>query len=289
MFNIGKLRLLCDVEGGKMKNLYPEIEDFYQNKYNEDGRMERRPLEYLRCKEIISRYLKHNKMEVADIGGATGAFSFWLALQNHKVHLLDCTPLHIEQAKENSKKNNLELASYICGDARQLPYQNNQFDLVLEMGPLYHLQDNYDRMQCLSEAMRILKNEGIIICEVISRYANLFEGFQCSLIDDERFVEILDENLATGNHFPYETSYFTTAFFHTPDLIIAELKKAGFSDISLIQVEGFATILNVNDLMNDKRKKELLLKYIRYTESIPELFGVSGHFIAVGVKRTVKA
>ena len=68
MFNIGKLRLLCDVEGGKMKNLYPEIEDFYQNKYNEDGRMERRPLEYLRCKEIISRYLEHNKMEVADIG-----------------------------------------------------------------------------------------------------------------------------------------------------------------------------------------------------------------------------
>jgi len=39
--------------------------------------------------------------------------------------------------------------------------------------------------------------------------------------------------------------------------------------------------------MNDKQKKELLLKYIRYTESIPELFGVSGHFIAVGVKHTV--
>lgn len=151
------------------------------------------------------------------------------------------------------------------------------------MGPLYHLQDNHDRMQCLSEAMRILKNEGIIICEVISRYANLFEGFQCSLINDE----ILDEDLATGNHSPGETSYFTTAFFHTPDLIITELEKAGFSDISLIPVEGLANILNVNDLMNDKRKNELLLKYIRYTESIPELFGVSGHFIAVGVKLTV--
>jgi len=270
-----------------MKNVHPEIEDFYQNKCNEDERMMRRPLEYLRCKEIISRYLKRNKMEIADIGGATGAFSFWLALQDHKVHLLDYTPLHIEQAKENGKKNNCELASYTCGDARQLPYQNNQFDMVLEMGPLYHLQNNQDRMQCLSEAMRILKNEGIIICEVISRYVNLFEGFQCSLINDERFVEILDEDLETGNHTPGETSYFTTAFFHTPNLIITELEKAGFSNISLIPVEGFANILNVNDFMNDKHKKELLLKYIRYTESIPELFGVSGHFIAVGVKHIV--
>lgn len=134
-------------------------------------------------------------MKMADIGGATGAFSYWLAQLGHKVHLLDFTPLHIKQAKEKGKKNNLMLASYTCGDARQIPYQDQQFDIVLEMGPLYHLQDKLDRKQCLSEAMRVLKNNGVVICEVISRYANLFEGFQWSLIDDERFVDILDENL----------------------------------------------------------------------------------------------
>lgn len=269
-----------------MQKKFQEIEDFYQNKYNEDGRMNRQPLEFLRCKEIISRYLNNN-MEIADIGGATGVFSYWLAQQGHSVHLLDYTPLHIEQAKENSKKHKIELSSYTCGDARQVPFKNNQFDLVLEMGPLYHLQDEEDRMLCLSEAMRILKDNGIIICEAISRYANLLEGFQYFLIDDEQFVKIIDENLTSGKHIPGETTYFTTAFFHTPELIIEELKRAGFTDISLIPVEGFAQILDVNDLFNNQQRKELLLKYIKETENISSLLGVSGHFIAVGVKQTV--
>ncbi|MDD2476448.1 MAG: class I SAM-dependent methyltransferase, partial [Dysgonamonadaceae bacterium] len=66
--------------------------------------MTRKPLEFLRCKEIISRYLICDEMEIADIGGATGAFSYWLAQLGHRVHLLDFTPLHIEQAKEKGKK-----------------------------------------------------------------------------------------------------------------------------------------------------------------------------------------
>ncbi|MDD2476446.1 MAG: hypothetical protein PHI32_11090 [Dysgonamonadaceae bacterium] len=107
------------------------------------------------------------------------------------------------------------------------------------------------------------------------------------MIDDERFVDILDENLISGNHSPGDTNYFTTAFFHTPDLIIDELEQAGFSDIALVAVESFANILNVNEFLNDERRKELLLKYIRNTESISELLGVSGHFIAIGVKRSM--
>ena len=268
-----------------MENKYSEIEDFYQNKYNEDGRMSRKPLEFLRCKEIISRHLSLGKMEIADIGGATGSFSYWLAQMNHNVHLLDYVPLHIEQAKENGKKKNINLASYTCGDARQVPYQDEQFDIVLEMGPLYHLQIKSDRMRCLLEAMRILKDGGTIICEVISRYANLFEGFQCNLIDDKKFIQILDDGLLSGNHSPGETSYFTTAFFHTPNEIVNELSEAGFVDITLIAVEGFASILNVSDFLNDECKKELLLKYIRKTESVKELLGVSGHFIAIGNKQ----
>jgi len=152
------------------------------------------------------------------------------------------------------------------------------------MGPLYHLQDKQNRLRCLSEALRILKDNGIVICEVISRYANLLEGFQCYLIDDKLFVDILDENLLNGNHSPGDTSYFTTAFFHTPEEIVKELEQAGFVDISIIAVEGFASILDVSKFLNDERRKELLLKYINKTENIPELFGISVHLIATEKK-----
>ena len=269
-----------------MLDNHDKIKVFYENHYNEDERMMRQPLEFFRCKEIISRYLSQSKMKIADIGGATGVFSYWLAGMNHDVHLLDYTPSHIEQAKEHGKRNNITLASYVCGDARQVPYHDNQFDLVLEMGPLYHLQNRDDRIRCLLEAKRILKDGAVVICEVISRYANIFEGFQWNLIDDERFLDILDENLATGKHTPDGTSYFTTAYFHTQNEIISELEDAGFVDISIIPVEGFGSILNAKEYFQNERKKELLLKYIRETENIPELLGVSNHLIAIGKKRT---
>ena len=268
-----------------LTNNNDKIKDFYENNYNEDERMIRQPLEFFRCKEIISRYLFQNKMEIADIGGATGIFSYWLAQMNHNVHLLDYTPSHIEQAKENGKKNNVTLASYTCGDARKVPYQDNQFDLVLEMGALYHLQNRKDRIGCLFEANRILKNGGVAICEVVSRYANIFEGFQWNLIDDERFIKILDENLSTGLHNPNDTSYFTTAYFHTHNEIKCEMEETGFVDISIIPVEGFGSILNVNEYFQNEQRKDLLLKYIKETENIPELLGVSGHLMAIGKKQ----
>jgi len=271
-----------------MEDKQLEIYDFYQHKYNEDGRMGRNPLEFMRCKEIILRYLDNENMEIADIGGATGAFSYWLAEMGHRVHLLDYIPLHIEQAKENGSKLKLQLSSYTCGDARHVPYQDRKFDIVLEMGPLYHLQSEDDRMRCLSEAMRILKDGGTVLCEAISRYANLFEGFQSDLISDEKFVDILDENLRNGKHSPGDSPYFTTAFFHTSAAMVKELEQAGFKDISLIAVEGFAFAMNVDSIINDPRKKGLLLKYIRETEHNPDLLGVSGHFIAIG-KKVVEA
>jgi len=267
-----------------MSNNNDAINDFYENKYNEDERMVREPLEFLRCKEIISRYLSPNIMEIADIGGATGVFSYWLASMGHHVHLLDYVPSHIEQAKAKADKFGIALASYTCGDARQLPYDDSQFDLILEMGPLYHLQNKEDRIRCLVEAERVLKNEGIIICEVISRYVNLLEVFQGDLIDDKSFVEILDENLATGKHSPGETSFFTTAYFHTKAEIINEMEAAGFNEISVIPVEGFASVLDVSAHFQNEQRKELLLKYIRETENIPELVGISGHLMAIGKK-----
>ena len=263
---------------------YQEMQNFYQNKYNENNRMDRNPLEYLRCKEIISRYLKDEVMRIADIGGATGVFSFWLAKQGHLVSLLDYTPSHIDQAKEKSSSNGIELRSFDCGDAKSLPYESGEFDLVLLMGPLYHMQKNEDRIQCLNEAYRVLKKGGIVICESISRYANIFDGFKYMFIEDEKFVKILDENLASGMHNPEDTEYFTTAFFHTPDLLKKEIEQANFEVINLVSVEGFGQIFDTDSLMSDETKKEMLLKYIRKTESTPELLGVSSHHMIIGKK-----
>ena len=196
--------------------------DYYNNPQdNEDGRSSRHPLEFIRTKEIISRYLETRKLKVADIAGATGIYSYWLALQGHEVHLLDLSSKHIEQARKNKDKHGVELASLTCGDARKLPYQNDEFDMVLLMGALYHLQEQQDRLNCIKETYRVLKPGGTAVFSFISRYASLVDGMKYGLVNNPEFAAILDEDLACGKHNnpSNNENYFTTAFFHTPELI----------------------------------------------------------------------
>ena len=78
------------------------VKVFYEEE-NEDGRTEWELLEFTRSKIIISRYIRNDAMEIADISGGTGAYSFWLADMGHKVHLLDLTQKHINIAKKRSQ------------------------------------------------------------------------------------------------------------------------------------------------------------------------------------------
>jgi ubiquinone/menaquinone biosynthesis C-methylase UbiE len=66
----------------------------------------------------------------------------------------------IEQAKESESKLNNKLATIQVGDARNLDFEDQSFDLVLMMGPLYHLVNKQDRMKALAEAHRVLKKDG---------------------------------------------------------------------------------------------------------------------------------
>lgn len=191
-----------------------KIEDIiaYYEGCDEDSRMENTPLEYIRCKEIISRYLSSEAMTILDIGGATGAFSFWLADQGHKVSLIDFTPRHIEIAREHEKSKGLKLTSLTVGDARGLPFEDSSFDLVLLMGPLYHLTDKSDRIKAICEAYRVLKPNNRIICEVISRFASMTDGFNNGLINDPEFIPIMNKDIETGLHVDRTNSLLIAIF-----------------------------------------------------------------------------
>ena len=50
-------------------------------------------LEFERTKETLLRYLPPPPAHILDVGGGPGAYSFWLAEQSYKVHLVDIVPL----------------------------------------------------------------------------------------------------------------------------------------------------------------------------------------------------
>ncbi|MDR2571754.1 MAG: class I SAM-dependent methyltransferase [Oscillospiraceae bacterium] len=257
------------------------IMTFYDDTYDEDEREIRDPLEFIRSKVIISRYLEHDNMNIADIAGGTGVYSFWLAKLGHKVHLLDIAMKHIDIAKSKGKELSVELASYTCADARNLPYENESMDIVLLMGALYHLQERSSRLQCLAEAKRILKPKGVLISTFISRYSSLVGYFKWGFVG-ESHIKLINESLLTGkyNNLPY----FPNAYFHTPEEIYSEMSDAGFTDAQLIAVQGFANPYKFEEFSNDEYKLSELLRLIELTEDKPELLGISKDIIAVGKK-----
>lgn len=258
------------------------IQDFYQS-YNENGRIERHPLEFIRTKDIILRNLPKKSIKIIDLCGASGHYAYWLAEMGHEVHLMDLSPKHIDEAKNNRKKYNAELASITCGDARSLKFENESFDMVLLMGALYHLQEINDRIQCLKEVYRILKKDGIAILSYISRFAAMLDGFTKGLIDDPLYCDIVNNDIFTGKHNNQDNKhkYFTNAYMHSTNEIYNELLATNFKNILHYAVEGFGSMINCNEYINDKDKLKKLLNYLRITEQNMELIGISHHQLVI--------
>ena len=119
------------------------------------------PLERARTQELVLRHIAPPPGVVLDVGGAAGAYAFWLADAGYEVHLVDPVPLHVEQALAASNaRASRGLASAQVADARSLPFADASADAVLMLGPLYHLTAREDRLRALGEALRVLRPGG---------------------------------------------------------------------------------------------------------------------------------
>ena len=193
----------------------------------------------------------------------------------------------IELAKKYSVTSGIALKGYETGDVVDTGFSNEQFDIVLLLGPLYHLTDRAERIKALSEARRILKQGGILLSAVISRYASLFDGFKRDLVLDPLFFQLLKDDLHTGIHLnkTENLEYFTTAYFHTAKEIIAEIAESGLAFEKLIAVESFGWFINeFSEKLKDAVYMERFLSILRTVESNEDLLAMSPHIIAVARK-----
>src|SRR4051812_33232362 len=182
------------MESNKIKNFYAQ--EIEANRLEQEAFK----LEGIRTKEIIERYIQKNNLEVLDIGGGAGFYAFWLQEKGHNVTLVDLSPKNIELVRKQSETTGRVLKKFEIGDAINLSFSNEQFDMVLLLGSLYHLTERTERIRALSEAMRVLKRNGILLSAVISRYASLIDGFQRDLVIDNQFFNLLINDLKTGVH-----------------------------------------------------------------------------------------
>jgi ubiquinone/menaquinone biosynthesis C-methylase UbiE len=265
-----------------------KIKDFYAHEI-EANRLELEifKLEGIRTKEIIERYIPKDNLEILDIGGGSGFYSFWLQEKGHHVTLVDLSPENIELVRKHAEATGRVLKKFMTGDAVNLNFPDAAFDIVLLMGPLYHLTDRTERTRALAEAMRVLKPGGILLAAIISRYASLIDGFQRDLVNDDRFFNLMLQDLKTGVHVNETDNleYFTTAYFHTLKEIKSEIAETGLKFEKLIPVESFGWMVNnFSEKEKDQEYIEKLLGTIRMIETNEDLLPISPHIIAVARK-----
>jgi ubiquinone/menaquinone biosynthesis C-methylase UbiE len=262
-----------------------EIEAYYlRSKESERLSNEWGELERLRTQSILARYLPPVPAVVFDVGGGAGVYALPLAKQGYQVHLIDPMDLHLEQARICAAESGVALASIARGDARRLEAPSSDADAVLLLGPLYHLVERSDRLQALRESRRILKPRGILFAASISRFASLIDGLSRGFFRDAEFRKIVAADLAGGQHNnpTNQIDYFTTAYFHRPEELAAEISDAGFDDVQILSVEGPAwSTAQFRETWNDAVQRQSLMTFLSLIEHEPSLHGASAHLIAV--------
>jgi SAM-dependent methyltransferase len=256
----------------------PEIRAHYELGVERD-RLEQghSRIEFARTKELLLRYLPAPPRRVLDVGGGPGAYAAWLADAGYDVQLVDAVPFHVEQARERA--GGRFAASE--GDARQLDERDESFDAVLLLGPLYHLTDRADRLLALREARRVLAGGGMLAAAAISRFASLLDGLLLGHLRDDVGREIVERDLATGLHRspPDQPALFTTAYFHRPEELPAEVEEADIVVDGVFGVEGPGWLLG--DRLDDELVREDALTVARAIENEPSIIGASGHLLAI--------
>ncbi len=244
-------------------------------------------LEFARTQELVLRYLPRPPAVALDVGGGPGLYACWLAQLGYEVHLVDAAPLHVQQACEASRlQPDHPIASCAVGDARQLHVGDGTVDCVLLLGPLYHLTGRSDRVAALQEARRVLKVGGVLFAAAISRYASALDGLLDEWLLNPDFAAIVERDLVDGQHRnPHpDRDYFTTAFFHDPAELAAEVAEAGFADGQILGIEGPGWLMQDLDARwKDAARRDVILKTARDLEAVPSLAGLSSHILAVAL------
>ncbi|MDR7856762.1 class I SAM-dependent methyltransferase [Tissierella sp.] len=257
-----------------------EIEQWYDEKYDEWERLGRHKIEFDITKRYLDEYLTGENLEIFDIGGGPGRYSIYLAGKGHSVSLLDLSSRNIEVAKEKSAERGIVLEDYIHGNALELSKYEQKYDVILLMGPLYHLIKESDRRAALEGALRLLKANGIIVASFISNYAPI-QDYLKGLYPIESVDELLGY-LKDGEN--QVDKGFTTAYFTDYKEAKDLMSSFGLTEIVFAGVENIlgSKEIEINSLEENEYAKWLEIGYQLSQDE--NLMGTSEHFLYIGRK-----
>ena len=249
---------------------------FYSN-YDEEGRLLSRhgSVEYLTTMRYIEKYLRPG-MRILEIGAATGRYSHTLARMGYAVDAVELVQHNIDIFNTLTQPG--EKISIRQGDARELSFlPPESYDMVLLLGPMYHLFTPQDQQKALSEALRVTKKGGIMMVAYCGNEATMVQYcFGRGMLKEEKYRKLVDPVTFKASSDPAELF----ELYRREDI---DALMAGFSTERLHYV-GTDMATNYMRSIIDEMDDELFEVYLRYHLVIcerPDCVGVSHHILDI--------
>lgn len=256
----------------------------YEN-YKEEDRLNSnnaRRIEFITSIRAI-RERVHKKSRVLDCAAGTGIYAFELADEGHDVTALDLTPRHVAIMKNRLKSCDYTM-NIDVNDATDLSrFKDESFDVVLCMGPMYHLVDEELREKCMKECIRVLKKDGILVLAYISRYF-VFPHMAI------KYKEFINENLATklrdtGTiHSDDPDCFWTDCFFAAPEEMEAYMIKNELQILDHLASDGLAPFISEKVDAMTETEYNIWCDYHYSVCREKSLLGSSNHGLLIGRK-----
>lgn len=251
------------------------ITNHYTNTYVEDERFNTNShkIEFTTTMKYIHKYAK-NGCKILEVGAGTGAYSVPLAKEGYNVTAVDLTPSNIDILK--SKIGGMDNITAMVGDALDLSqFADETFDVVLNLGPLYHLFNQKDKDRAIAESIRVCKKGGIAMFAYIS-HGSIVWGYGVRKNSMPNIIKCMDKK---GNFIDIPDELFVS---HNVDDFKGFFKKTDTTYITNVATDGlFSTMRDYIDGTMNEKDYESLINWHLLTCERPDMQGVSGHLLYI--------
>ena len=273
------------------RNLMDRVRSYYaafgEREWNRLDNPAEGAIEFELTQRALTRHLVGDERAL-DVGGGPGRYAIWLARRGHRVVLTDLSRELLAIGRDRVRDAGVEVEDIREADARDLSHWSNAtFDVLLELGPYYHLQAVSDRDAAAAEATRVLRPGGLLFAALMPRLGFLRRTM--ALPDEQHRLldqQWVDRLLRSGAFDNDVAGRFDHGYGSRPEEIAPFFSRHGFDELELIAVGGAtAGIQEAIANLLDPSLRSAALDIIENIASEPSIFGLASHLLYVGRKR----
>ncbi|MBN2795754.1 MAG: class I SAM-dependent methyltransferase [Clostridia bacterium] len=253
-----------------------DIHDFY-NSIDEDARLKRsnaNRIEFLTTTRYIENLIQTNST-ILDACAGTGAYAVYLAQKGHVVTAGDLVVRNVEIMRNHMLQSDLDCETYVGSILDLSRFEDESFDVVLNLGSLYHLRSDEERKKSIKECLRVLKPNGFLFTAYINKYANLLKYKESIKGNFDAIEFYLTHGFNEDNNVFYAT---------TPEDVEILMKDFLVTPIHHVATDGMKFVLKetINDFTPEEFMRWLDIHYAMCEK--PELLGYSEHGLHIAKK-----